>query len=82
MTILKLFLGTFLAFSIVLFIAQFVSIDVSHEEGFFSKLSFLFGSINWLVVFGVSTVTALLAALMGSLRYTPIAKILNTRDDE
>ncbi|WP_425409673.1 hypothetical protein [Hyphococcus sp.] len=78
---LKLFFGVFLVGSIMLFIAQFIGVDVKSEPDLPSKAALVVRQINWWVVFGMSAVAGLLVALFGALRNSPIAKSLDTRDD-
>lgn len=78
---IRLFLGVFIAGSILLFVFQFIGIDVSSEGDLTSKFLRVAKEIDWWIVFGVSATAGLLVALVGALRNTPIAKSLDTRDD-
>ena len=79
---LRKFLGVFLAFSIMLFIAQFIGIDVKSEPDLPSKAARLVRQMNWWAVFGVSAVAGLLVTLFSALRNSLFGKSMNTRDDD
>ena len=81
MVILRMFLGVFIVGSVIMFIAQFIGIDVSSAPDLGSKISLVADRVDWLVVFAVAGAAATLVALVAALRNTPIAKSLDSRDE-
>ncbi|MFC2952141.1 hypothetical protein ACFOOP_09375 [Marinicaulis aureus] len=78
---MKMFFGVFLVFSLGLFLAQFVGIDVSSQPDFVSKSALLIDQVDWILVFGVALTAAALVTSVSLLKHTPIGKALDSRDE-
>jgi len=78
---MRMFLGVFLAASVMLFLAQFLGINVADQPGIASKFVLLIERVDWLLVFGLAFTAAALVAGVSLLKHTPIGKALDSRDE-